>query len=65
MLLIVLSRGKFASTNQKHYPDLGDDMSSVRNFCSRSLDVISQGRFFQVKVFVVYLGSFGLSGKDC
>ena len=26
--------GKFASTNQKHYPDLGTDASSVWNFCT-------------------------------
>ena len=26
---------KFASTNQKHYPDLGRDESSVWNFCTR------------------------------
>ena len=37
---VVLSFGwRFASTNQKHYPDLGSDASSVRNFCTRSLDV--------------------------
>ena len=29
-------------TNQKHYLDLGSDMSSVWNFCSRSWDVISR-----------------------
>ena len=34
-------RGKFASTNQKHYPDLGSDTSSVWNFCSRFSDIIS------------------------
>ena len=27
--------GKFALTNQKHYPDLDSDTSSVWNFCSR------------------------------
>ena len=27
--------GKFASTNQKHYTDLGSDTSSVWNFCIR------------------------------
>ena len=30
-------------TNQKHNPDLGSDMSTVWNFCSRSSDVISLG----------------------
>ena len=27
-------QGKFASANQKHYPDLGSDISSVWNFCA-------------------------------
>ena len=27
-----MPRGKFDSTNQKHYPDLGSDASSVWNF---------------------------------
>ena len=27
--------GKFASTNQKHYPYLSSDTSSVWNFCAR------------------------------
>ena len=31
------------STNEKHYPDLGSDASSVWNFCSCSSDVISRG----------------------
>ena len=34
---------KFASTNQKHYSDLGSDASSVWNFCARLLDVIPRG----------------------
>ena len=34
---------KIASTNQKHYLDLGSDTSSVWNFCARSSDVISWG----------------------
>ena len=42
VLLIVASRGKFASTNQKYYPDLGGDASSVRNFCARLSHVISR-----------------------
>ena len=29
-----MPRGKFASTNQKQYPDLGSDTSSVSNLCS-------------------------------
>ena len=31
------------TTNQKHYPDLGNDTSSVWNFCARFSDVISRG----------------------
>ena len=30
--------------NQKHYSALGSDTSSVRKFCSRTSDLISQGR---------------------
>ena len=29
-----MPRGNFASTNQKHYPALGSDTSSVWNFCA-------------------------------
>ena len=36
-------RGKFDSTNQKHYPDLGSDASSVWNFCTRFSDLIWRG----------------------
>ena len=37
----------FASTDQKPYPDLGGNKSSVWNFCDRFSDVISRGN--QVK----------------
>ena len=37
-----MPREKFASANQKHYPDLASDTSSVRNFCACFLDVISR-----------------------
>ena len=40
---LVMLHGKFAPTNQKHYPDLGSDASSIWNFCTCFLDVISQG----------------------
>ena len=33
----------FASTNQKHYPDLASHASSVWNFCAGFSDVISRG----------------------
>ena len=41
-LVLLTGRSKF-SANQKHYPDLGSDVSSVSNFCIRSSDVISWG----------------------
>ena len=40
MGILVVQRGKFVSTSQKHYPDLGSDTSSVWNFCARFSDVI-------------------------
>ena len=39
----VVPRGKFDSTNQKHYSDLGSDASSVWTFCARSSDAIWRG----------------------
>ena len=36
---LVVPRGKFDSTNQKHYLDLGSDASSVWNFCAHFSDV--------------------------
>ena len=40
---LVVPRGKFDSTNQKHYPDLSSDSSSVWNLCARFSDVIWRG----------------------
>ena len=40
---LVVPGGKFDSANQKHYPDLGSDASSVWNFCVRFSDVIWWG----------------------
>ena len=37
-----MAPGKFASANQKHYPDLGSDTSSVWNSCPRFSDVNSR-----------------------
>ena len=39
--LVRLISWKFVPTNQKHYPDLGGDASSVWNFCTLLSDVIS------------------------
>ena len=40
---LVVPRGKVISTNKKHYPDVGSDASSVRNFYSRFSEVIWRG----------------------
>ena len=54
---LVVPRVKFASTNQKHYPDLGKDASSVWNFCTRFSDVISRGnRLWRLDVSSVFSG---------
>ena len=37
-----MPRGKFDSANQKHYPDLGSEASSVLIFCVHFSDVIWQ-----------------------
>ena len=42
-LVIAVIGWKIASTNQKLYPDLGSDASSVWNFCARLSDVIWRG----------------------
>ena len=39
---LVMPHVKFASTNQKHYPDLGSDALSVWNFLAHFSDVISR-----------------------
>ena len=44
--VLVVQQGKFASTNQKHYPDLGTDTSSVWGFCAHFADVILQGNYW-------------------
>ena len=46
--LLVVPCGKFDSTNQKHYPDLGSDASSVWNLCAHFSDVIWQGNQYMV-----------------
>ena len=43
VLLIARDAWEFDLTNQKHYPDLGSDESSVWNFCPRFSDVIWYG----------------------
>ena len=49
------------TANQKHYPDLGSDTSSIRNFCTRFSDVISRGnQWWRREMSAVFSGSFFL-----
>ena len=55
--VVVLIGWKFASDNQKHYPDLGSDASSVWNFCTCFSDVISRGNWWWCRgMLVVFSG---------
>jgi len=42
-LILVESYFPRGTTNQKHYPNLGSEASSVWNFCTRFSDVILRG----------------------
>ena len=55
---MVVLHGKFASTNQKHYTDLGSDTSSVWNFCIRG-ETSSGATKFQL-----FLQASGLKVSD-
>lgn len=60
----------FASTSQKHYPDLSSwDMSSVWNFCDHSSAVISQGKRLvvleNVSCFLSLISSWKYSSHIC
>ena len=47
---------KVVPTNQKHYPDLGGDASSVRNLCSLLSNVISrENQWWCCKMSIVFL----------
>ena len=50
-LWLVMPRVKFASTNQKHYPDLGSDVLSVWNFLAHFSDVSSRGNHWWCRLF--------------
>ena len=73
VLLIGRARGKFDSTIQKHYPDLGSDASSVWIFCARFSDVICRGtsgsvakcRLFSQAIFVAYFSVPLMAGIIC
>ena len=56
------ARGRRASgeTNQKHYPDLGSNASTVWNFCARFSVVISPREM--LAVFSRYLNSCLITG---
>ena len=56
-----MPRGKFDSTNQKSYPDLGNDVSSVWNFCARFSDggepviaSLNVGRFPRLTTMLIW-----------
>ena len=54
---LVGPRGKFVSTNQKYYPDIGSYTSSVWNFCTRSSDVIwRRNQWWHRKMSAVFSG---------
>ena len=50
-------------TNQKHYPDLGSDASSVRNFSARFLDFISRGNQWGRREMLAVFSGYHLSGS--
>ena len=60
---LVVPEWKFASTNQKHYPDLRNDTSSVRNFCPRSSNVSLLGNQRWRQKIVAFISSYKLSRK--
>ena len=54
---LVMLHGKFASANQKHYPDLVSGASSVWNSCAGCSDIISQGnQLWRHKMLAVFSG---------
>ena len=55
---LVVAPGKFASANQKHYPDLESDTSSVWNYCARFSDVISRETRWGRERSAVFSGRF-------
>ena len=50
--------GKFASANQKLYPDLGSVTSSVWNFCTPFSDVITRNVGFFLRLVIPWLNAF-------
>ena len=54
---LVVPRVKFALTNQKHYPDLGIDTSSVWNLCALSQTSFRGWRWWRRETSSVFSGS--------
>ena len=62
----VVPRGKFDSTNQKHYPDLVSDTPSVCYFCTRFSDVFWRGnQCWRRQMSAVFLSYAFLCLKRC
>ena len=54
---ILMTYGKFVSSNQTLYPDLGSDTSSTWNFYARSSDVVFLGnKWWRGKMSGVFSG---------
>ena len=57
MWVVLLIGWKFASSNQKHYLELGSDKSSVWNLRDRSSDLIIEGNlWWHHKMLAVFSG---------
>ena len=60
--IVLLIVWKMASTYQKHCPDLGNDASSVWNFCTYFSDIISfQNHWWHRKIMALFSGHWWLS----
>ena len=59
----VVPRGKFSSTNQKHYPDLDSDASSVWNSCVRFSVVASRNVGCFLRLVLLLFVSFVIFEK--
>ena len=64
-LWLVVPGGKFASANQKYYPGLGSDTSSVWNFRARLSDVILRGKKWWRREMSVVLSGYDFPHRAC
>ena len=63
--VVLLIGWKFASSNQKHYPDLEGDTSSWWNFCACFSDVISrENKWWRREMLAIFSGYKGHSQWD-